>query len=351
MGEGASIGGAGAASAGDADGIAVGVAHVAADGAFIAADDMFCRLSGYPREHLLAHRYRDLLGGDSGDAHSGTVSDIAQGECVIAKPSRERVSVRVDTVPIHDAQGNIVSRIVVWQPSVGATAPQIAPARANGLVRLVRHLLEREQQASHRIAKGLHDQLGQALAAIRLNLDLVAMESSAGDANGVRDELRRIGALLDQAIQGVRQLTAELWPPLLAEFGICAALEHAIKQRTQGSDHPNIRLVASGTTARLRWPSEVEYGAFSIVREALDSGLFRARGGRIRIVVDGDAQTLDVAVIDDGNGGQARRASDLDADLTVVAMHERAGAMGARLEIGTDDGAMRVALRWYRRTA
>ena len=205
------------------------------------------------------------------------------------------------------------------------------------LTQLNRRLFEQEKRTSHRLAQSLHDELGQTLAALRLHWE-------AGRAGGAVQRERmdeRIGNLITLANRQVRDVLAEMRPPLLDELGLAAAIDNEIRQHRPEDGEARIEFQASDATQMQRWPADIEYAVFMIAREALLNALRHAGAQTIRVRLDGDELLLELSISDDGQGLRAPVGAGL------IGMRERALAIGAALCIdgGPGRGTM-VELTW-----
>lgn len=99
----------------------------------------------------------------------------------------------------------------------------------------------------------------------------------------------------------VRKVLADLRPPLLEEQGLAAALDNEIRVALSASGPDVLLEVVDGLYSQ-RWPSDVEYSAFMVVREAIANARLHAHASLIRVVLEGDTHQLNVEVIDDGVG-------------------------------------------------
>jgi len=222
-----------------------------------------------------------------------------------------------------------------------ATPAPPSHAAHDELTQLNRRLLEREKQTSRRLAKSLHDELGQTLAALRLH-----WEAYRGAGEEQRNQLDdRIAHLVVQANRQVRVVIAELRPPLLDELGLAAAIDNEICQHHTGDADVRVALEAGDTAQLQRWPGDIEYAAFMVAREALLNALRHADAKHITVRLDGDEGLLDLQVEDDGRGLSA--ADRAGHHLGLVGMRERAFAIGADFHIdGRPGHGTIVTLTW-----
>ncbi|CAN5631412.1 hypothetical protein BH09PSE5_BH09PSE5_34510 [soil metagenome] len=211
---------------------------------------------------------------------------------------------------------------------------------------LTRQLLLQEKATTQRIAQALHDNLGQTLAVARLHLDVCVSMGNERQSGGMAIQCNRVRELLDDAIREVRQVLTDLRPPLLENQGLAAALDNEIAVRSTGSG-PDVLLEVADEAEGRRWPAEVEYCAFMVAREALANAQRHAGASLVRCVLDGDEDTMSLAVVDDGEGIDASLVKGRPGHLGIVGMRERAAAIGAIFEVTRGAlGGTHVSLLW-----
>lgn len=214
------------------------------------------------------------------------------------------------------------------------------------LSELTQKLMQQEKMLVKRLAQALHDHLGQTIAAIRMvHETILAMQTNQTSA-GMERLQAQLGTLIGQAIGQVRQVLVDLRPPLLEEHGLVAALDNELRNRALTHPQVDIAIEVPPQIALLRWPSEVEYVAFMVAREAVENALRHSQASAVAVRLTGSATTLTLEVADNGVGIPAG-AAPRTGHLGILSMHERANAVGARvmLDTGTDQGTG-VTFRW-----
>jgi signal transduction histidine kinase len=208
-----------------------------------------------------------------------------------------------------------------------------------------RRLLQQEKETTRRLAQALHDELGQTLAAMRLIYDAHAGSGNAATPNGL---MRQLDQLIADANRQVRQVLIDLRPPLLDEQGLAAALDNELSQRRRLADGVTLQLLAGAAPSGPRWPSEVEYAAFMIAREAVQNALRHARAGAVRVELTAAGEELSLSVGDDGCGLPHEAVPVAAAGhLGMVGMRERAAAINGTLDVYSSPGqGTLIQLRW-----
>lgn len=237
---------------------------------------------------------------------------------------------------------------VTWDITEQRRAKLAARQHRRDLVALTRRLKNQEQNTCRKLAQALHDQLGQTLAAIRLNFDALQADLPADQSSSVYP--RRLDQLITLAISQVRCSLVELRPPLLEELGLIAALEHELGG--PGTTHPGTELIfeASAQAQAQRWPAPVEFACFMIAREAVTNALQHAQANLVLVCLEAAHSGLAISIVDDGIGYDSVQQQDVSRQaghLGLVGMHERAQAINAVLTIQTAPAqGTQVNLQW-----
>src|ERR1700724_3180127 len=167
------------------------------------------------------------------------------------------------------------------------------------LRRLSNSLIATQDEERRRIARELHDSLGQELAAAKMAVDGILV----GDHS--TDSMRKLvisdaSAMIDRAIQQVRSISHLLHPPLLDEVGLLSALRWFLEGLTKRSGIETFLDVQPPDFPRL--PSEMETATFRIIQEALNN-VFRHSGAKNGwIALQQQNGQLTVTIRDDGKG-------------------------------------------------
>jgi signal transduction histidine kinase len=219
-----------------------------------------------------------------------------------------------------------IAVLVAWM----ADREQIVARRYAGLYRSTRDRLVRAQEEERgRLARDLHDGIGQTLTALTLTLDAVA---SRGDPAEAARDLERARELARQATDDTRLAAERVRPPRLVERGLASAL------RAMASGQGGPVEVSVGPAADVHvQPAEAELETYRIAQEAVRNALHHASASRISVSLVRTAGGLRLEVTDDGTGFD--EAAVDSRRLGLVGMRERAAAIGGQLEIVTGPGS------------
>jgi signal transduction histidine kinase len=179
-----------------------------------------------------------------------------------------------------------------------AELERLVDSRTAELRRLSGRLMTMQDEERRRIAREIHDGLGQELAAAKMILDGILAKDKSPSLQQASVEASQ---LVDRAIQQVRTISHLLHPPLLDEVGLVSALRWFLEGLSQRSGIEIQLQVQPKSLGRLK--SEVETAIFRIVQEAL-TNMFRHSGAQHGcIAVSAENGNVVVTVSDDGKGG------------------------------------------------
>jgi two-component system sensor histidine kinase UhpB len=204
---------------------------------------------------------------------------------------------------------------------------------AHDLHGLTRRLVRAEEAERKRIARELHDRVGQALSALNINLDIVLRSDALAPA--LRQRLVDSVSLVDSTLQSIEGVMADLRPPLLDEYGLAAALAwHAEEFSRRTGIRVTVDDEAAEAVRSLRL--EAALALFRIAQEALNNVLKHAHAAAVRIEVVLAGADVVLTVHDDGAGFDPSNVAR--GRLGMTTMRERAEAAGGRLEIASAAG-------------
>jgi PAS domain S-box-containing protein len=197
---------------------------------------------------------------------------------------------------------------------------------------LSRRLIRAEEDERRRIARELHDEIGQAMTALKINLQAVIR---GGDDLVVR--LEESVAIVDHALGQVRGMALELRPSLLDDLGLVAALDWYVGRHAQRTGLQG-RLVADPDD--IRTDPEIETACFRIAQEALTNVARHARATRFSVELLQHSGGLQLVVRDDGIGFDpaAVEAASRGSGLGLVGMRERVELVGGRIAFVSEPG-------------
>ena len=196
-------------------------------------------------------------------------------------------------------------------------------------------VLNAQEEERRTIARELHDEVGQVLTAIRVELDVAqrAIENAGGSAA----PLAEAQTITDGALQTVRNLTQLLHPAALDDLGLPAVIDAALRGLSR-RHNIRARLHQVGLSARL--PRDVELAAYRIVQEGLTNVAKHAQASECEVRLTRLDDRLLLEIEDDGIGF----VEDIDRPIVarglgLVSIRERATRLGGTFNILSNPGA------------
>jgi PAS domain S-box-containing protein len=301
------------------------------EGNYVSINHAAEKLCGYTRDEIIGHNFTEFIASDHlQEVRKRFCGKLAQkGETtyevdVIAKDGR-RVPVEVSSRAIYE-NGEIVG--------VQGTARDITERKQaqDALQMFSRQLIEAQEEERRRIARELHDQIGQVLTVVKMNLHTAQRVCDETEVTPyIRDNIEAV----DEALRLVRDLSVDLRPPLLDDFGLVTALRWYVDRYASRTG-----IVADVSVGLMdpneRFSRELETACFRIAQEALTNVVRHSRAKRVGVRVGKEANLLTLLVKDDGIGFDPhalQKRAPRAATLGLLGMQERAHAAGGALEI------------------
>ncbi len=206
---------------------------------------------------------------------------------------------------------------------------------------LTAHQLEVREEERARIAREIHDVLGQTLTALKLDVSSLR-EMVAHREPGADTRLQEIAGLLDTAIKDVRRLASELRPVVLDQLGLPAAVEWLTRdfQRRTG-----IECRVRSHLPEIAVPADVSTGLFRILQEALTNVARHSAATQVDVTLEHASRILYLDVTDNGRGlSEAAQANQ--SSLGILGMRERVLLLGGFIDLKGETGKGTKLTAW-----
>jgi len=207
------------------------------------------------------------------------------------------------------------------------------------LQQLSARLLEIEEEGRRKLSRELHDEIGQTLALLQIEISH-AQAALNGQAGALRPRLERARELAERTVQTIRNITGMLRPTLLDDLGLVPALQFQLEDFLRRSGI-QCEFTEDGVADQL--PDAVKTCVYRVVQEALHNCEKHSGARRVRVSVRQFPECLVTEIEDDGCGFQTDRRG---TGLGLLGIRERAANAGGTLVIDSSPGrGARVALR------
>lgn len=203
------------------------------------------------------------------------------------------------------------------------------------LRRYANRLVEAEEMERRRVARELHDEIGQALTALKINLQAA---QQAGDPAEVAASLEESLKLVERTLQQVRDLSLDLHPSLLDDLGLVPALRWYVDRQARWT---GLELSFTADPFEARLAPDLEVTGFRAVQEALTNVVRHAQARRVEVELRQREGGVYLTIRDDGIGFDAPAALERaarGASLGLLSMQERVLLAGGEVEIDSAPG-------------
>jgi PAS domain S-box-containing protein len=309
------------------------------DGVLLEANRAPLEVAGLKREEVIGQQFSETYWWSYAPAVQerlrAALQSAAQGEVVrydeiIRVANDQRITIDVTFGPLRDATGNIVKLVGSAVDISERDRARGALQQANEDLRVVsRRLFQVRDDERRHLARELHDEIGQALTAAKINLE--SIESVEGSNQSFR--LKETVAILDNLLRQVRQISLDLHPSLLDDLGLAPALRSLLDQHAQRT---GLRVQFSAAEPLENIDPEIQTTGFRIAQEAITNVLRHAKAQCVGLHLRIEAGQLQMKIVDDGNGfdlAEVERRAQQGADFGLIGMRERAALVGGRVQI------------------
>ncbi len=274
------------------------------DDRFLYANNMLREYLGASMAELAQHSASDYLDSTNRNAWKqhrrlGKTGAEARFELVWARKDGSTVNTFVSSQGIFDRDGLYRGTLAVVDPpgdsgkSGGQDSPLLQPERD-----LFRKILNAQEMERRKISRELHDEIGQALTVLKLDLGLMSRNLPEALPQ-LGQDCRDLISCIDGVIDHVRRLARELSPAVLEDVGLSAALR-ALLQEFARDTGIKVRAVVGELDGFL--PKEEEIIVYRVVQEALKNVRTHAKAHIVTVVGEADGPLLSFVIEDDGMG-------------------------------------------------
>lgn len=321
------------------------------DGRVLYANPAAAGQFGLAPDSIAGKRQEDLFSPPVAARHKAVIGRVSETGVTFTTQAPEALdgdehAVLIETtlVPVKDETGRVyavmgVSRNVTERKRLQQTlsdSEQRMLDYQSQLRRLASAMAMAEEQERRRIARDLHDGVGQSLVLCKMKIEQVRAEVSTAEK---RRNLTAALSAIENAIRDTRTLTFQLSPPVLHELGLKPAVqwlaenletEHgvAVKVRARGNVEPQ--------------DSTTRVFVFQAVRELLMNVLKHARASAVTVQLKGDGENIVAAVEDNGQGydtAKVRATGMRTNGMGLFNVRERVKMLGGSLTVSSRPGS------------
>jgi signal transduction histidine kinase len=223
-----------------------------------------------------------------------------------------------------------MSRILSLEREAGARFMEIAKAREE-LKELSARLVEAQENERRAISRELHDEVGQSLSALLVELGNLSAALAGGSSGELRGHVDVIKKLAENSVNVVRNMALLLRPSMLDDLGLVPALQW---QAREVSKRTGMRVDIAAKNVSDHLPEEHKTCIYRVVQEALHNCSKHAGAHMVRVTVHEEDARLLLAIQDDGRGFE----SQMERGMGLLGMEERVTHLRGSFQVDSKSG-------------
>ncbi|MBS3759833.1 MAG: PAS domain S-box protein [Desulfobacterales bacterium] len=303
------------------------------------------RILGYSSSELMNRHPEALMGADGYAAMVEYIDRIGKGKASgslegrMAKKDGSEIIIEWMAIPIYHGEQLTGIQLVGRDITTRKQAEEALRRSNEELQNLSKHLEAAREQERTGIAREVHDDLGQALTAIKFDLSWLKRRLSGGDPDALLDKIEATTEMADEAIQSVKRISSRLRPEILNDLGLEAAIEWYLddfRRRTGIDCRSNIKGMVFANDGVC---DELCISIFRIFQEALTNVARHSGATEAFVQLEHAGGWIDFRVSDNGVGIKEAHAKDGES-FGLLGIRERVNAFGGKIDIsgGPDKG-------------
>ena len=319
-----------------------GAAVLSSDHTVLHCNGRFARFLGGRLQSVIGSSMLDLVWSDDHPKLNALLRRAAErncrGEIRLQSQKGTCLSVHLSLNPLRLNNTRAVC-LIASDLSEMKRAEQALRASSEQFRNLAAHLLSVREEERTRISREVHDELGQSLTAVKM--DLAWLAGRLPQRNGeMLKRIRATGQLADSIIQSIRRISTELRPPVL-DLGLAAAVEWQVQEfQARSGVQCKARLLIREVVT-----SNVSTAMFRIFQETLTNVGRHAKATRVEVVLQKQQDRLVLLIHDNGRGFDLVDTS-LSKSLGLLGMRERAAVLGGQVDISSTPGKGTTVAAW-----
>lgn len=261
------------------------------------------------------------------------VSDRQMGGTRTVRPAREwrRVPNRTSISQFDDDNGKLYT-VMLRDITPRLEAERALQRSHQELRELSANLLSVREEEKSRIARELHDDLGQQLSALKM--DVASLELAPGTDPDARAQLRGMQRLIDATVASTRRIAADLRPVMLDDLGLVPSIEWLVNDFT---NRYGIQVQQQIDVMHTDFSRDGSTTIFRIVQEALTNVARHSRASYVELELRQEAERCVARIVDDGQGAD-ERADARRKSFGLIGIRERAYRLNGSVSIETAVG-------------
>ena len=299
------------------------------------ANETFAAMVGLPKEEIIGRKCHDVFRGQMCDTDGCPLRRVLNGDEYVeydadkVRPDGTSIPCIVSATPFNRPDGAIIGIVEDFKDiSERKRAERDLQESGERLRELTAHLQSIREEERSRIAREIHDELGQVLTA--LSLDVRWLNKRLPEEQGeLADKTRSMGELITATVKSVSRICSELRPAILDDVGLSAAIEW---QAGEFSSRTGIACNIIAEPPEIRLSEELSVAIFRIFQETLTNIVRHAQASEVVVELRLTPSDFLMRVSDDGVGMDATEPHKANS-FGLLGMTERVRGFGGELSI------------------
>lgn len=314
-----------------------GIIRTTPDGHIVEANPAFIRMLGYDRQDAVLGSYKKITPAEWHSIEESCIkeqlklkgyADEYEKEYYRKDGSKMQASVQLWTVSLNTQTRE------VWGIIRDISHRKRTQKRLNMAMEQLRkrnhQLVEAREKERKTLATAIHDEIGQSITALRLELELLKQAATCKES--CFEKLDKMISISNEVIRNTQRISGDLRPGMLDSVGLKAAIEWFGRE---WQERTGIKLKLFIENCYIN--KETELAFFRIVQEALTNVARHAKAKRTSIRLRHNNESLNLVIIDDGIGMPIEKLNDHQS-FGLLGMRERAEMCGGELRVSSANG-------------
>ena len=323
-----------------------GLGAVDKKGRWVYVNDRLCGMLGYRQEEMIGSPITGFLGGPVDQQTYGEqIERRKQGtsvpyEITGLRKDGQKIFVLVSPKPIFGQNGQFEGSFAVITDITELKKTEEALRESEGRLRILSsQLLTAQEKERSRISRELHDELGQALAVLKLKVRFVE-KHLATEQEDLKKECGQSIQYIDQVIEEVRRLSRDLSPSILEDLGLSNALQWLINNFSR-NNNLSISVHKDEVDMDHLLSQDSQIILYRIFQEAFTNIERHSQASRASVSIENGEKGLHISVEDSGRGFDITQTLTSEGGrqgMGLATMQERARMLGGAFEIVSEKG-------------
>jgi PAS domain S-box-containing protein len=316
-------------------------------------NETFLALSGMPRDRIIGKKCFEVLHGPLCGTPGCPMERIMNNEDRIEIDSEKmradgtKIPCIITVTPFKGPDGTLIGIVEDFKDiSERKRSEKELMASREKLRSLAAHLQVVREEERQRIAHEIHDELGQALTALKMDIHWIRRKLPETEES-LFEKTVTMSALIDRTVQSIKRIVSELRPRLLDDFGLSSAMEW---QADEFMNRTGIQCDIELDPEDIILDEARSIAVFRIFQETLTNITRHADATRVKVSLKKNRTVIKMMVCDNGKGISKKQLT-APQSFGIIGMRERAHSLGGNLVISGDKGAgttviFTIPIRW-----